>query len=338
MPISPVTMPKSVREEKKTKAIEARTVKQHESHGLPESVLFSQSQTRLASESNRSVDRPKEGVPLPGLSSDLVEYCLRNKTGLPRTQRIEATRRLFGLKGAESGSMQREAIVGPDDRKRISNTFESPYKKICLLEFETPDGAGGIGTGWLIGPRTVVTAGHCIYNRDSDTGVGWMRMAKYKVYAGRSLEQFAGEAKVVDMATTQQYVEHGLEAYDFGVLYIDSSLGNDDQLGSFEIGIVGESTNSMLVSVLGYPGDKQKGMYGTMWGDTNLIKSVTNDRLSYAVDTMPGNSGGPVIYWDGQGAAMVVGIHNYGGGENATENYATRINEAVAGQLRQWNK
>lgn len=339
MSVTPYPLPNSGGGGKSTKAPEAGSVRPlgaaatppTVNHGPPESVSFSLSQ-REAAAPNLRLPGVAEGVPLPGLTADLVNYRLKNNVGFPKTLRIAAMRSVFGLKGPESATMQAEAIIGTDDRRRISDTSILPYQRICMLEFLSPNGTGMIGTGWFIGPRTVVTAGHCIYCRDSRYGIGPMRKP-YKVYAGRNLDQVAGEASVVDMATTRQWLDNGLEAYDFGVVYIDSPLGADDQLGSFDLGIVDEGSTGMLVSVVGYPGDLQRGLYGSMWGDTNRIESVTPDRLAYLVDTMGGNSGGPVIYSDGKGTIMAVGIHNYG---DTGKNFATRINQAVADQFKKW--
>ncbi len=61
-------------------------------------------------------------------------------------------------------------VCGHDDRAEILNTNTAPWRWICQLLMKFPNG-NFIGTGWLIGPRTVMTAGHCLY--DSRRGGGW---------------------------------------------------------------------------------------------------------------------------------------------------------------------
>src|SRR5688572_5793714 len=57
-----------------------------------------------------------------------------------------------------------ESIIGPDERVRIMDTDLMPWRMICALRMRGPSGAGAIGTGWFIGPKTVLTAGHCVYS------------------------------------------------------------------------------------------------------------------------------------------------------------------------------
>src|SRR5262249_48182109 len=57
-----------------------------------------------------------------------------------------------------------ESIIGEDERVRILDTDLMPWCMICNLRIEGPRGAA-VGTGWLIGPRTVLTAGHCVHHQ-----------------------------------------------------------------------------------------------------------------------------------------------------------------------------
>jgi V8-like Glu-specific endopeptidase len=60
-----------------------------------------------------------------------------------------------------------ESVIGDvDDRTRILETKLTPWRQICALDIEGKNGARFIGTGWLAGPRTVVTAGHCVHHPD----------------------------------------------------------------------------------------------------------------------------------------------------------------------------
>ena len=57
-----------------------------------------------------------------------------------------------------------ETVIGIDERIRILDTDLDPWRMICALRMRGGNGAGAIGTGWLIGPKTVLTAGHCVYS------------------------------------------------------------------------------------------------------------------------------------------------------------------------------
>ena len=58
-----------------------------------------------------------------------------------------------------------ETVIGRDERVRILDTELPPWRMICALRMRGPSGAGAIGTGWFIGPRTVLTPGHCVFSR-----------------------------------------------------------------------------------------------------------------------------------------------------------------------------
>ena len=61
-------------------------------------------------------------------------------------------------------------VVGPDDRVVVGNTAVFPWSTHCKLYMTFPNGDTMIGSGTLIGPRTVITAGHCVYSHDKG---GW---------------------------------------------------------------------------------------------------------------------------------------------------------------------
>ena len=70
-----------------------------------------------------------------------------------------------------------ESIIGTDDRVQITNTAVYPWRVHCSLRITARDGSQWIGTGWFIGPHTLITAGHCVFIKNS--GVpgrdGWVR-------------------------------------------------------------------------------------------------------------------------------------------------------------------
>lgn len=60
-------------------------------------------------------------------------------------------------------SMLESILGGIDGRERILDTELAPWRMICSLEIKSPLGTF-LGTGWFAGPKTVVTAGHCVYS------------------------------------------------------------------------------------------------------------------------------------------------------------------------------
>lgn len=56
-----------------------------------------------------------------------------------------------------------EVVIGDDDRREVTVTKQYPWRCICSLLITAADGSNWIGTGWLVGPRVLLTAGHCVY-------------------------------------------------------------------------------------------------------------------------------------------------------------------------------
>ena len=52
---------------------------------------------------------------------------------------------------------------GPDDRVQITRTQNYPWRVHCSLRIVAADNSLWIGTGWFVGPRLLVTAGHVVY-------------------------------------------------------------------------------------------------------------------------------------------------------------------------------
>lgn len=279
-----------------------------------------------------STSRKPKGVLLPGLTDHLLRSGSRSEG--TRSSQLRLAAGGLGARGVGDRN-----IIGDDDRQRVTDSNLLPYPWICYLDFRSKLGVPMIGTGWLIGPRTVVTAGHCIYSRvefdDQGNHVGIGEMKQYRVSAGINgeLNEALAVTTVVEMATTNQWIQYGMTAYDFGVLYLDRSMEDEGITGQFSVGILEPGEEGTLVCVVGYPWDKQSPNNGSMWADVNRVVSINDQQLSHEADTLGGDSGAPVIYADGQGNFIAVGIHNYGGD---SANFATRINQQVANQLEAW--
>lgn len=226
---------------------------------------------------------------------------------------------------------QFEAVIGTDERKRITNTRQYPWRIAASLLITAADNSQWIGTGWFISPRTLVTAGHCVYIKHS--GVpgrdGWVK--KIQVMPGRNgTEVPFGGLSATEFWTVQGWGEKGLENYDYGAIILPATFEQD--LGHFAFGVFDDA--ELLVStmnVAGYPGDKEK---GTLWYDFRKVGSVNPDKVFYAADTAGGQSGACVyIFHEGQRTG--VAIHTYGG---ATANSGTRISSQVFTNLESWKR
>lgn len=224
-----------------------------------------------------------------------------------------------------------ESIIGTDERVRIVNTQQYPWRINASLLITAADNSQWIGTGWFISPRTLVTAGHCVFIKHS--GVpgrdGWVK--KIQVMPGRNgTEVPFGGISSTEFWTVKGWGDQGLENYDYGAIILPSVF--PQELGHYAFGSFDDANLlASTANVAGYPGDKPK---GTQWYDNRAVGSVNPNKVFYAADTAGGQSGACVyIFHEGQRTGIA--IHAYGGN---TSNSGTRISSQVFANLEAWKR
>jgi len=231
-----------------------------------------------------------------------------------------------------------ESVLGQDDRVRILDTELPPWRMICALEMRGSSGAGAIGTGWLVGPKTVLTAGHCVHS--GRFFGGWAR--EIAVSPGRNGTAFpCGTATSTRFASLDAWVEREDPDFDVGCIHLDQPLG--ERLGWFALGALPpKDLEGYLVNVSGYPVDRGGGT--EQYHHRNRVLRVSDRRLFYDVDTYGGQSGAPVwIHESPDAPPLVVGIHAYGvsgtpPAYHLEANSAPRIIPEVLDRIRAWVK
>jgi len=226
---------------------------------------------------------------------------------------------------------QKETVHGPDNRVRINNTNVYPWRANASLLITAADGSQWIGTGWFIGPHTLVTAGHVVNIRGS--GVpgrdGWVR--RIQVMPGRN-----GATLPYGSVTSSSFRSvvgwtssaGGDENYDYGAIILPNNLGNTT--GWFGFGVYSDADlKKSTGNIAGYPGDKPAGQ---LWYDARRIDSVNSRKVYYDIDTAGGQSGS-AVYRIVNGQRYAFAIHAYGG---ATTNSGTRIITPVYNNMVAW--
>ena len=222
-----------------------------------------------------------------------------------------------------------ETVHGPDDRVQITNTSVYPWRVHASLLITAADNSTWIGTGWFIGPHTLITAGHVVYIKNS--GVpgrdGWVK--KIQVMPGRNGNSLPyGSVTSSNFRSVTGWTNSGDQNYDYGAIIIPTDLGN--ATGWFGFGVYSDSTLVNAVgNISGYPGDKPT---GTQWYDARKIASVNARKVYYDIDSFGGQSGS-AVYQVIDGARYGVAIHAYGG---ATTNSGTRIVQDVYNNMVAW--
>ncbi|RSK24042.1 trypsin-like serine peptidase [Hymenobacter metallilatus] len=220
-----------------------------------------------------------------------------------------------------------EVVIGVDDRVQITNTSVVPWKRICHLKIQAADGKNYLGTGFFIGPRTILTAGHCVYIHGHG---GWPRqivVTPGRNAANEPFQRFTATA----FRSVQGWVNNKARNYDYGVIQLPRNASVSPSIGAFGFGqFPDQFLLNKRLNTAGYPGDKPA---GTMWFNGRKAKSVTARTITYDIDTAGGQSGSPVWFKDAAGSRIVVGIHTNGA---SSGNSATRITKPVFDNLKKW--
>lgn len=220
-----------------------------------------------------------------------------------------------------------EIVLGQDDRVEVTNTEAYPWRCICSLNINAADGRSFIGTGWLISPRVVLTAGHCVFMHDAG---GWA--SSIEVIPGRrGAHRPYGSATTSALRSVQGWTQNQDSDFDYGAILLPEANRYGDQLGWFGYSTrTDEELESGVVNLSGYPGDKPS---GTQWFHSLAVDSHTERKFKYQIDTFGGQSGAPVWQLRSDGGRYGVGIHTSG---HISGNSATRITRGVFDNIVGW--
>jgi glutamyl endopeptidase len=222
-----------------------------------------------------------------------------------------------------------ETVHGPDSRVQITTTSVYPWRAHASLLITARDNSMWIGTGWFIGPHTLMTAGHVVHIKNSGVAGrdGWV--SKIQVMPGRNGSSMPyGSVTSSNFRSVTGWTGSGDENYDYGAIIIPTQLGNT--VGWFGFGVYPDAELTASVgNISGYPGDKPS---GTQWYDSHKIASVNSRKVYYDIDTAGGQSGS-AVYRIISGGRYAIAIHAYGG---ATTNSGTRIVTPVFNNMVAW--
>jgi V8-like Glu-specific endopeptidase len=217
-------------------------------------------------------------------------------------------------------------LIGPDNRVRVEHTTHPHWRRVCALRITFPAGRSARGTGFLISPRVVATAGHCVYDKDFG---GWAQSVEVIPGADGALRPF-GSVVSREYRSVAGWVEHRLPGSDYACVVLPPRAFSAADLGVFEfVALEPPQLQGVPAAVAGYPVDKP---FAELWGMEDRIKRVEERLLVYDMDTGGGQSGAPV-YIRHEGRRMTVGIHSFG---HRAEHASVRITPSIHRRLLRW--
>lgn len=255
----------------------------------------------------------------PGRSDVADDFLVYGSTPIPIVQR-----------GFRRGN---ETVIGVDERNLIKETDKYPWRMIAALSLipRPPLSNTYIGTAWFIGPKTLLTAGHCVYSK-SDFG-GWI--GRIEVSPGRYGSKFPFKTVTATRFSALKVWEDSADPdFDVGCIHLDAPL--EETVGHFKIASPTDAELAeRLVNVSGYPGDRGGGK--EQYFHRNRLLKVTARRLYYDVDTYGGQSGSPVWIQNGpKDEPVAIGVHAYGVSSEMTANSGPRLRPEVVATIQKW--
>lgn len=257
------------------------------------------------------------GLPIAGCPAELANwYKLVQPERVGSGAAIERPTRRSAL----------ELVIGRDDRVWISPTTAYPWRCLCSIRAVAPDGRWWSGTGWLAGPRLVITAGHVVFPHEIGT---WPTSLWVTPGADGSRAPF-GSYPARSLRAHPTWLRQRDPRFDLGAILLAP-----DQAPGLYVGTLGlafpnaELLHAILVNLAGYPADKP---LHTLWYHARQILELTATHLYYDIDTMGGQSGSPVWFVH-DGIPYVVGLHTTG---DVTANSAIRLHEEIYPALASW--
>lgn len=247
------------------------------------------------------------------------------------------------------------AIVGTsDDRTLITNTEAYPYSAIGHLKIIEADNQIKHGTAFLVAPNIAVTAAHCLYD---EYGV---RVRRLEFSPARNGETYPfGTSSTIVIGSTitvpSDYLTNPNAGNDWALIRFINNVDEDCGWLNLQVGGVNVGPTGETFYVSGYPvhnpEDPRYLPFRTNFLDSmpsgypfrasGMILSAKTKYLEHEIDTLPGESGSPLYFYNENNQVRVVGIHNESGeyilDENGyrrySNNYAARVTYTIVNAI-----
>jgi len=233
---------------------------------------------------------------------------------------------LLARKHLEGGGNFVHLFPTEDDRLAPPDVRASPWHGICSLAITAPGGHRWAGTGWLAGPRTVITAGHCLFMHGRG-GVGqWAEQVEVDF---PNLGDSPQAVRATAFWSVQGWVEGKIPDTDYGAVVLPDSVRLPEEValrgGTAPDAALGRET----VAIAGFCTDKQPRM---LWVFARNVRELLPRQFRLDRCVFGGLSGSPGMIQEGEDWT-VVGMQQDG---DFAGTIAVRFTPAVCRNIDSW--
>lgn len=203
-----------------------------------------------------------------------------------------------------------ETPQGTDDRVQVlaratnPSTTLFPFNTICHIDI-----GSGHGSGTLITPRVVLTAGHVPQGASSVTVTPGANFP-----AATAAQQRPASP---GSQTSSVFHFHPNPSIDLALVVLPAAFTRPTRFMMLQPR--GDINTATLLTIAGYPGvippPATAPIPGSMWRHTDRLRvtDVTPTHLTYRIDTTAGQSGSPLWLLGNNGIRLLLGVHIQGG-------------------------
>jgi V8-like Glu-specific endopeptidase len=186
-------------------------------------------------------------------------------------------------------------VFGPDNRIRVTNTNEFPYRTMVFVLSEFPDGSLLGFSGFLAGPYTVLTAAQALYQNALGGFATLVEVYPGQTQAGpgaNPTSPFGSQfGAFIEVPTAWTSFEDPADNY--GAILLDESFGGINQFLPVVFGLV-PPANAEMAGYDAFPHGEQGSL--ALWRRDGQTDGFTNDFVFHLLDDDEGAIGAPM--WD----------------------------------------